>query len=85
MGQAGQNRERVTALRPAFAGPAAVAEAAVEQVEDLDVVARRRHLGIGGDDERRYLQAADLLGEVEVLRHTLTHRRKSPGRGATRW
>ena len=36
---AGHDRERVTALRPALAHPAAVAQPAVEQVEDVDVVA----------------------------------------------
>jgi len=69
--QARQDRERVTALRPALARPAAIAEAAAEQGEHLDVVARRRHVGIGGDDERRHLETADLVGEVEVLRQRL--------------
>jgi hypothetical protein len=45
--EAGQDRERVTALRPAFAHPAAVAESAVEQLEDLDVVARWGHVSVG--------------------------------------
>src|SRR5438132_2383874 len=51
VGQARQDGERVTALGPALTHPAAVAQPAVEQLEDLDVVARRRHVGIGGDDE----------------------------------
>src|SRR5207302_1068177 len=62
--QAGQDRQRVTALRPALAHPAAVAQAAVEQVEDFDVVAGRRHVGVGGDDQRRYPQTTYLRGEV---------------------
>src|ERR1700730_13038764 len=52
VGQARQDRERVTTLRPALVHPPAVAEAAVEQVEDLDVVAWRRHVSIGGEDKR---------------------------------
>src|SRR2546428_10228275 len=52
VGQAGQHRERVPALRPALAHPTPVAEAAVEKLEGLDVVARWRHVGIGADDHR---------------------------------
>jgi hypothetical protein len=79
----------VTALGAALTHPAAVAEAAVEQLEDLDVVARRRHVGVGGDDQRRDLEPSDLLGEVEVGGHRLANLvqqpGKSSGRGATRW
>ena len=32
-------------------------------------MARREHVGIGTSKERRHLQAADVLGEVEVERH----------------
>src|SRR5213594_3964961 len=39
VGQAGQDRQRVPALRPALAHPAAVTETAVEKLEGLDVVA----------------------------------------------
>jgi hypothetical protein len=45
----------VPALRPAFAHPTAVPEASTEQFENLDVVAGRRHVGVGSDDERRHL------------------------------
>jgi hypothetical protein len=69
VGQARQDRERVPSLRPAFARPATVPDPAVEQAEDLDVVAGRRHVGVGADDERRHLEPADLVGEVERLRH----------------
>src|SRR5438128_2271630 len=73
VGYARQDRKRVPALRPAFAHPAAVPQAAIEQFEHLDVVARRRHVGIGSDDERRHLETADLLREVIVLRHRFAH------------
>src|SRR6266550_945396 len=56
VGQAGQDRQRVPALRPALAHPPAVAEAAVEKLEGLDVVARWRHVGIGADEHRRHLE-----------------------------
>jgi hypothetical protein len=39
--------------------------AAVEQVEDLDKAAWRRHVGVGGD-QRRNPQTPNLLGEVEA-------------------
>ena len=42
MGQARQDRECVTALWSALAHPATVAETAVKQLEDFDVMARRR-------------------------------------------
>src|SRR5207245_2879392 len=45
----------------------------IEQFEHLDVVARRRHVGIGSYDERRHLETADLLREVIVLRHRFAH------------
>src|SRR5439155_18336853 len=69
VGQTWQDRERVPARRPALAHPATVAESAAEQLEHLDVVARWSHVGVGGDDERRHLEATDLVGKVEVLRH----------------
>src|SRR5262249_34633842 len=50
VGQAGQDRQRVATLRAALAHPAAVAQAAVEQVEDLGVVAWRSHVGVGGNE-----------------------------------
>src|SRR4030095_14598857 len=50
VGEAGQDGERVPALGPALPHPAAVAEAAVEQLEDLDVMAPRgAGRGCGGD------------------------------------
>ena len=55
VGEAGQDGERVTALGSALPHPAAVAKAAVEQAEDLDVVAWRGHVCVGGDDQRRHL------------------------------
>src|SRR2546429_128230 len=67
--QARQDRECMPAFGPAFAHPATVAKAAAQQPEYLDVVTRRRHVGIGGDDQRRYLETADLLAVVEILRH----------------
>src|SRR2546430_12402126 len=69
MGQARQDRERVPALWPALAHPAAVPQATTEQFERLDIVARRRHVGIRSDDERRHLETTDFVSEVEVLRH----------------
>src|ERR1700730_17876006 len=69
--QAWQDRERVPAHLPALAHPAAVPAAAIKQFEYLDVVARRRHVGIRRDDERRHLESADIFSEVEVLRHGL--------------
>src|SRR4051794_38621479 len=69
MRQSGKDRQGVTALRTALAHPAAVALAAVEDPEDLDVVARWRHVGIGAGDQRRHLQVPGLVAEVEVLRH----------------
>src|SRR2546430_2123327 len=66
MGQARQDRERVPALWPALAHPTAVPEPAIEQLEPLDVVARRRHVGIRSDDERRHLEPAPLCRVVEV-------------------
>src|SRR6185437_11269609 len=69
VGQTGQDRQCVTAGRPALAHPAAVASATVEQGEDLDVVAGRRHIGVGGDHQRGHLQTAYLLGEVKVRGH----------------
>src|SRR2546426_12839257 len=61
VGQAGKHRERVPALRSALAHPTAVAEAAVEKLEGLDVMAGWRHVGIGADDHRRHLKATHLL------------------------
>src|SRR5712691_7234263 len=49
--------------------PAAVADAAIEEFEHFDVVARRGHVRVRGDHERRHLKTANLLGEVEVFRH----------------
>src|SRR5881296_1327225 len=45
VGQPGQDSESMTALRPALTHPAAVAEAAVQELEGLDVVGGRRHVG----------------------------------------
>ena len=59
--EAGQDRQRVAALRPALAHPAAVALAAVEQLERLDGVARRRHVRVGGHEQRRDLEPAELV------------------------
>ena len=59
------------ALRPALTHPAAVAQPAIEELEDLDVVARRRHVRVGRDDQRRHLQAADRVAEVELLAQAL--------------
>src|ERR1700704_6061758 len=69
VGQARQDRECVTTRRPALAHPATVALSATEQLENLDVVARRSHVGVGGDDHGGDLEGADLVREVEVLRH----------------
>src|SRR2546429_1196182 len=69
MGQARQDRERVPALWPALAHPTAVPEPAIEQLEHLDVVARRRHVGIRRDDERPHLEPAHLRTGVEVPWH----------------
>jgi hypothetical protein len=66
VGQTGQDRERVAALRPALAHPAAVAQAAVEELEHFDVVGWRGHVGVGGDDERGDQQATHELAVVEV-------------------
>jgi hypothetical protein len=63
----------VPALWPALAHPAAVSEATIEQFEYLDVVARRRHVGIGRDDERRHLETADVFTEVEDPSTSLPH------------
>src|SRR6266480_1264994 len=41
VGQTGQDGQRVAAFRSSLAHPAAVAQAAVEQIEHFDVVARR--------------------------------------------
>src|SRR2546430_13802660 len=60
MGQARQDRERVPALWPALAHPAAVPEAAVEQFEHLDVVARAGPVGFCRKNWSWYL-------EIEVL------------------
>ena len=75
---AGQDRERVAALGPALAHPAAVALAAVEERERLDRVARREHVGVGGDEHRRDLEPADLVAEVEVLGHRRAHLLQQP-------
>ena len=56
MGEAGRDRERMSAPGSAFAHPAAVPEAAVEQFEDFDIVARWCHIGVCGNDERGHLQ-----------------------------
>src|SRR4051794_23904984 len=69
VGEPGEDRQRMAALRPALAHPAAVALAAIEQAEDLDVVARWRHVGISARDEGRHLEIPGLLAEVEVLCH----------------
>jgi len=61
----------VTTLRPAFAHPAAVAESAVEQLEDLDVVARWGHVSVGSDNQRRYLEAANLIATARRGREKL--------------
>src|SRR2546421_11447245 len=60
VGQARQDRERVPALWPALAHPTAVPEPAIEQLEHLDVVARRGPFGVRSDDGRRDLAPADL-------------------------
>src|SRR5437867_12662490 len=65
--QARQDGKRVPSLRPALAHPTAVAQTAVEQLEHLDVVARRRHVGVRADDQGRHLETADHLAVVEVL------------------
>ena len=61
----------MSALWPVLAHPAAVAQAAIEQLEDLDGVARGRHVRIGVDDERRHLQRLHHVGVVVVLLHHL--------------
>src|SRR5207253_11293589 len=68
---AGQDRQRVTVCRSALAHPAAVPLAAAEEREDLDIVARWRHVGVGGDNQGRHLEPADLVREIEILRHRL--------------
>src|SRR5260370_24279608 len=52
VGESGKYCESVTALGPALAHPAAVAQPAIEQLEHIDIVARRRHVCLGGDDSR---------------------------------
>ena len=66
------------ALRPALAHPAAIPKTAIEQLEHLDVVARRCHVGIASDDEGRHLETADDLCEVVVLRHRFSDLRQQP-------
>src|SRR5260370_9072720 len=46
--ETGKDREGVTALRPALAHPAAVAQPAIEQVEHFHIVARRGPVGVSG-------------------------------------
>src|SRR4029078_3120567 len=65
MRQARQDRKRVTTGRPAPAHPHTVPLPATEQLEDLDVVARWGHIGVGGGEHRRHLEASNLFGEVE--------------------
>src|SRR3989442_7855431 len=52
VGQAGQDRDRVSALRPSLAHPAAVAQSAVEQLEGLAIVARWAPLWLRRDAAR---------------------------------
>jgi hypothetical protein len=59
-------------------------------LEDLDVMARRCHVGVGRDDHRRHLEAADRFGMVVPLLHQsadlVQQQRKILGAGrATRW
>src|SRR6187401_205078 len=58
VGQARQDRQRMTTLGSAFAHPAPITETPVKQLEHLDVVARRCHVGICCHQERRHLEAA---------------------------
>ena len=55
----------------------------------MDTLILPRHVGVGGDDQRRDLEAAHLIGEVEVLGHGLADLVQQPGKssgcGATRW
>src|SRR5512132_1842722 len=64
VGEAGQDRECVTTLRATLAHPPAVAEATIEQLEDLDVVARWGHVSVGSDNQCRYLETANLLAVI---------------------
>src|SRR5260221_10426016 len=54
VGQARKDRERVTAFRPPLPHPAAIAQAAIEQLENLDVMARGSHVSVGSHHERRH-------------------------------
>ena len=75
----------MTALRPPLAHPAAIAEASVEQLEHFHVVARRGHVSVGGNDERRHLETADLLGVVEVLSHRFADLAQQPREVPRAW
>src|SRR5260370_10753904 len=58
VGESGKYCESVTALGPALAHPAAVAQPAIEQLEHIDIVAPRTHVRIRGAPARARPDAA---------------------------
>src|SRR5207245_1036715 len=65
-------------LRAPRAIPSSVSLAATQQAEQLYGVGPGEYVGIPRDDQRRGLDAGDLLGEVEILLHRVTDLAQEP-------